>query len=56
LEDSDEEDFRYRITFSCGSVVVAACTKSTDKAATGKPIASTTVNNLTATLSTAPDN
>jgi len=32
-------------------VVVAACTKSTDKATTGKPIASTTVNNLTATLS-----
>jgi len=32
-------------------VVLAACTKSTNTAATGKPIASTTVNNLTATLS-----
>lgn len=32
-------------------VIFAACTKSTTNVATGKPIASTTVNNLTATLS-----
>jgi len=32
-------------------VVVVACTKSTNTASTDKPIASTTVNNLTATLS-----
>ena len=32
-------------------VVLAACTKSANTAATGKPIASTTVDNLTATLS-----
>ena len=32
-------------------VVVAACTKSTTTVSTGKPIATTTVNNLTATLS-----
>lgn len=31
--------------------VVAACTKSTTGVSTGKPIASATVNNLTATLS-----
>lgn len=32
-------------------IVIAACTKSTDSIATGKPIASAKVNNLTATLS-----
>ena len=32
-------------------VIVAACTKSTNNAATGKPIASAAINNLTATLS-----
>jgi hypothetical protein len=32
-------------------VVVAACIKSTTNVATGKPIATATVNNLTATLS-----
>lgn len=32
-------------------VVVAACTKPTTNVATGKPIATATVNNLTATLS-----
>ena len=32
-------------------VIVAACTKSTTTVFTGKPIVSTTVNNLTATLS-----
>ena len=32
-------------------IVIAACTKSTTSVATGKPIASATVNNLTATLS-----
>ena len=32
-------------------IVVAACTKSTTTVPTGKPIATTTVNNLTATLS-----
>lgn len=32
-------------------LVVAACTKSGSNVSTGKPIASTTVNNLTATLS-----
>jgi YtkA-like protein len=33
-------------------VLVAACTKSTTTVSTGKPIASVSVNNLTATLST----
>lgn len=32
-------------------IVVGACTKSTTSVATGKPIATATVNNLTATLS-----
>lgn len=32
-------------------IVAAACTKSTTTISTGKPIAATTVNNLTATLS-----
>ena len=32
-------------------IVIAACTKSTNSVATGKPIASATVNNLTAALS-----
>lgn len=32
-------------------VITAACTKSTNNAPTGKPIASTAINNLTATLS-----
>src|SRR6266567_2766243 len=32
-------------------VIVAACTKSTNNASTGKPIASAAINNLTATLS-----
>ena len=32
-------------------VVLAACTKSTTEVSTGKPIATATVNNLTATLS-----
>jgi nitrogen fixation protein FixH len=41
------------ITFSiAGLVFVAACTKSTSNVFTGKPIASVSVNNLTATLST----
>ena len=31
--------------------IAAACTKSTNNASTGKPIASTAINNLTATLS-----
>jgi len=35
-------------------VVVAACTKSTTNVASGKPIATATVNNLTATLSNSP--
>jgi len=33
------------------AIVAAACTKPTTNVATGKPIATTTVNNLTATLS-----
>jgi nitrogen fixation protein FixH len=32
-------------------IIVAACTKSTNNASTGKPIASAAINNLTATLS-----
>ncbi|HEY3103994.1 MAG TPA: FixH family protein [Pyrinomonadaceae bacterium] len=39
------------IILTAALVIVAACTKSTNTASTGKPIASTTVNNLTATLS-----
>jgi nitrogen fixation protein FixH len=35
-------------------VVVAACTKLTTNVASGKPIATATVNNLTATLSNSP--
>ena len=34
-----------------GVISFAACTKSTNNVSTGKPIASATVNNLTATLS-----
>lgn len=37
--------------FTATLVVLAACTKSTTTISTGKPIASVSVNNLTATLS-----
>lgn len=39
------------LLFIAALIVVAACTKSTTTVSTGKPIATTTVNNLTATLS-----
>jgi hypothetical protein len=39
------------IILAAALVIVAACTKSTTTVSTGKPIATTTVNNLTATLS-----
>ena len=41
------------IILSAALVILAGCTKSTKSVSTGKPIASTTVNNLTATLSNA---
>ena len=39
------------VILAAALVIVAACTKSTTTVSTGKPIATTTVNNLTATLS-----
>lgn len=39
------------IILTAALVILVACTKSTTTVSTGKPIASTTVNNLTATLS-----
>jgi len=39
------------ITFIAIALAIAAACKSTSNASTGKPIASTTINNLTATLS-----
>jgi hypothetical protein len=38
------------LLFIAALIVAAACTKSTTSISTGKPIATTTVNNLTATL------
>ena len=39
------------IILSAALIIVAACTKSTPTGSTGKPIVTTKVNNLTATLS-----
>lgn len=39
------------IILTAALIILAACAKSTTTVSTGKPIASTTINNLTATLS-----
>ena len=46
-----KKSFVLTIAVIAALVIAVACTKSTTTVSTGKPIATTTVNNLTATLS-----